>query len=296
MPLIQAGNIQLAYEESGSGEAGNVILIRGQGTQMIHWPASFYDAFAAQGFRTIRFDNRDTGLSHKFVHIGDPELNKIRKQIAAGQDFDPPYTLNDMVLDVIHLMDALNIEKAHIVGISMGGFITQVLAAKHPNRVLSMSSIMSASGNVDPQIIDALWSQRLSREAFIKEWVDYIRAFGSPKYAEGDDHSRSQAAAAYDRCYSPDGANRQILAILSAKEIDLQSLVKTISMPALVVHGENDGLIPPDRGRETADLIPNAKFKLVEGMGHDTPPKLGKLLAEIVLEHINNIGSSPDQL
>jgi len=296
MPLIQAGNIQLAYEESGSGEAGNVILIRGQGTQMIHWPASFYDAFAAQGFRTIRFDNRDTGLSHKFVHIGDPELNKIRKQIAAGQDFDPPYTLNDMVLDVIHLMDALNIEKAHIVGISMGGFITQVLAAKHPNRVLSMSSIMSASGNVDPHIIDALWSQRLSREAFIKEWVDYIRAFGSPKYAEGDDHSRSQAAAAYDRCYSPDGANRQILAILSAKEIDLQSLVKTISMPALVVHGENDGLIPPDRGRETADLIPNAKFKLVEGMGHDTPPKLGKLLAEIVLEHINNIGSSPDQL
>ena len=178
-------------------------------------------------------------------------------------------------------------------GISMGGFITQVLAAKHPNRVLSMASIMSASGNIDPQIIDALWSQRLSREAFAEEWVDYIRAFGSPKFSAGDDHSRSQAAAAFDRCYSPDGANRQILAILSAKDIDLQSLVKTISIPALVVHGENDGLIPPDRGRETADLIPNAKFVLVHGMGHDTPPKLGKPLADIVLEHIQPVGSYP---
>ena len=132
MPIIQAGNIQLAYEESGSGEAGTVILIRGQGTQMIHWPASFYNAFAEQGFRTVRFDNRDTGLSEKFDHIGDQELENIRKQIAAGDNFDPPYTLDDMVLDVIHLMDALNIEKAHIVGISMGGIITQVLAAKYP--------------------------------------------------------------------------------------------------------------------------------------------------------------------
>jgi pimeloyl-ACP methyl ester carboxylesterase len=295
MPIIQAGDIQLFYEETGSGKAGSVILIRGQGTQMIHWPESFYNAFAQKGFRTVRFDNRDTGLSDKFDHFGDPELEKIRKQIAGGDNIDPPYTLNDMVLDVTHLMDALNIEKAHIVGISMGGFITQVLAAKHPNRVLSMASIMSGSGNVDPQIIDALWAQRLSREAFIEEWVDYIRAFGSPKYAAGDDHSRSQAAAAFDRGYSPDGANRQILAILSAKDINLQSLVKTISIPALVVHGENDGLIPPEKGRETADLIPNAQFKLVQGMGHDTPPKLGELLAEIVIAHIQSVENHPSK-
>ncbi|MEN8243979.1 MAG: alpha/beta hydrolase, partial [Thermodesulfobacteriota bacterium] len=181
MAFVQAGKIQIAYDESGSGEAGAVILIRGQGTQMIHWPASFYNAFVEQGFRTVRFDNRDTGLSQKFDHIGDRELEIIRKQIVAGEGFDPPYTLDDMVLDVIHLMDALGIEKAHIVGISMGGFITQILAAKYPARVLSMTSIMSASGNVDPQIIDLLWSQRLSREAFIEEWVDYIRLFGSPK-------------------------------------------------------------------------------------------------------------------
>ena len=291
MAIIQAGNIQLAYEESGSGEAGTVILIRGQGTQLIHWPDSFYNAFAEQGFRTVRFDNRDTGLSEKFDHIGDRELEAIRKLFAAGKDFDPPYTLDDMVLDVIHLMDALNIKMAHIVGISMGGFITQVLAAKYPARILSMTSIMSHSGSVDPQIIDALWSQRLPKQAFIEEWVEYIRLFGSPKYAEGDDHSRATAAAAFDRCYSPDGANRQILAMLSARNMGLQSLVKTISVPALVVHGENDGLIPPERGRETAELIPKAKFKLVKGMGHDTPPKLGKPLAEIVIEHIQSVKS-----
>ena len=278
MAMIHVGDIQIAYEESGSGDAGTVILIRGQGTQMIHWPDTFYNAFADQGFRTIRFDNRDTGLSEKFDHIGEQALEAIRKQVAAGQSFEPPYTLEDMVLDVVHLMDALDIEKAHIVGISMGGFITQVLAAKYPARVLSMTSIMSASGGVDPQIIDLLWSQRLSKDAYIKEWVDYIRMFGSPKYAEGDDHSREIAATAYDRCYSPDGANRQILAILAAKEMDLKSLVKTITVPALVVHGENDGLIPPERGRETADLIPNATFKLVPGMGHDTPPQTGQAL------------------
>lgn len=293
MPIIQAGNIKLAYDESGSGKAGTVILIRGQGTQMIHWPNSFYDAFADQGLRTVRFDNRDTGLSEKFDHVGDRELEDMRKQVAAGEDFISPYTLDDMVLDVIHLMDALNIEKAHIVGISMGGMITQILAAKYSSRLCSMTSIMSGSGSVDPQVIDLIWSQRLSRKAYIQEWVDYIRAFGSPKYAAGDDHSRTTAAAAFDRCYSPDGANRQILAILSAKDMDLQSLVKTISIPALVVHGENDGLIPPEKGRETADLIPHAKFEMVQGMGHDTPPKLGKPLADIVLEHIQSLGNHP---
>ena len=289
MPFIQAGDIHLFYEETGSGDAGSVILIRGQGTQMIHWPESFFNAFAQQGFRTVRFDNRDTGLSEKFDHFGDQELEATRKQVAAGEDFEPPYTLEDMALDVIHLMDALDILTAHIIGISMGGFITQVVAAKHPDRILSMASVMSASGGVNPQIIDLLWSKRLSREAYIQEWVDYIRAFGSPKYAEGDDHSRATAAAAYDRCYSPDGANRQILALLAAKDMDLKSLVKTISVPALVVHGEDDGLVPPDRGKETAKLIPNARFELVEGMGHDTPPKLGKPMADIFIDHIRSV-------
>jgi pimeloyl-ACP methyl ester carboxylesterase len=143
---------------------------------------------------------------------------------------------------------------------------------------------MSGSGRVDSTLLDSLWSTRKAREAYIREWVAYIRQFGSKKYFEGDDYSRRIASAAFDRCYSPDGANRQLLAIVSGK--NTKDWVRTISVPTLVVHGADDQLIPPARGRETAELIPNATFQLIDGMGHDIPPGLGKLLAEVVLGHI----------
>jgi len=287
MGIIKTGRVEIAYETSGSGEAGVVILIRGQGTQLIHWPESFYEAFTTQGFRTIRFDNRDTGLSGKFDHIAAQELEALKRRIAAGEEIDPPYTMDDMALDVITLMDELNIATAHIAGISMGGFIAQLLAAKYPSRVLSMTSIMSGSGPVDATLIDALWSVRRSREVFIQEWVEYVRQFGSKKYFEGDDYSRRIAAAAFDRCYSPAGANRQLLAIFSRK--NTWDWVRTITVPTLVVHGAGDLLIPPAKGQETANLIPGARFQLIDGMGHDIPPGLGKPLAEIVLAHIRSV-------
>ncbi len=284
MEILQSGRTKIAYEASGSGKAGVVILIRGQGTQLIHWPASFYEAFSTRGFLTIRFDNRDTGRSSKFDRIAGRELEALKQRLAAGDDIDPPYTLDDMALDVVALMDELDIETAHIAGISMGGFIAQLLAAKYPARVLSMTSIMSGSGQVDHTLIDSLWSVPRSREEYIQEWVEYIRQFGSKQYFEGDDYSRRIAAAAFDRCYSPDGANRQLLAIFSRK--NPKEWVKSIAVPTLVVHGSDDLLISPSRGRETARLIPGATFQLIDGMGHDIPPRLGKLLAEIVLKHI----------
>ena len=290
MGIIQIGRVEIAYETSGSGEVGVVILIRGQGTQLIHWPKSFYEAFSTQGFLTIRFDNRDTGLSGKFDHIAGQELEALKRRIAAGEEIDPPYTMDDMTLDVIALMDELDIDTAHIVGMSMGGFIAQLLALKCPSRVVSMTSIMS--GSVDPTLIDALWSVPRSREAFIQEWVEYVRQYGSKKYFEGDDDSRRVAAAAFDRCYSPDGANRQLLAVFSMK--NTRDQVKTISVPTLVVHGGGDLLIPPARGREIADFIPGATFKLIDGMGHDIPPGLGKPLAEIVLAHIRSMTNQTD--
>jgi len=286
MGIIQTGRVEIAFETSGSGKAGVVILIRGQGTQLIHWPESFYEAFSTRGFRTIRFDNRDTGLSGKFDHITGRELESLKRRMVTGEKIEPPYTMDDMALDVIALMDELDIDAAHIAGISMGGFIAQLLAAKYSSRVLSMTSIMSGSGPVDPTLIDALWSVRRSREAVIQEWVEYVRQFGSKKYFAGDDYSRQIAAAAFDRCYSPDGANRQLLAIFSMK--NTRDRVKTISVPTLVVHGAGDLLIPSARGQETADLIPGAAFKLIDGMGHDIPPGLGKPLAEIVLAHIRS--------
>jgi len=286
MEILQTDRLEIAYEASGSGQAGVVILIRGQGTQLIHWPESFYETLASRGFLTIRFDNRDTGLSSKFDGIAGRELEALKQRLAAGEDIDPPYTMDDMALDVVDLMDGLGIDKAHIAGISMGGFIAQLLAAKYPSRVLSMTSIMSGSGPVDPTLIETLWSVRRTREVFIREWVEYVRQFGSKKYFAGDDHSRRLAAAAFDRCYAPDGANRQLLAIFCRK--NPREVARTVSVPTLVVHGAGDLLIPPTRGRETAELIPGAAFELIDGMGHDTPPGLGKLLAETVLAHIRS--------
>lgn len=286
MDTLIANQTEIAYEISGSGDAGTIILIRGQGTQMIHWPESFYQAFTRQGFLTIRFDNRDTGLSGKFDHISDRELKILKKLALAGKKISPPYTLYDMALDVIGLMDGLGIPSAHIVGISMGGYIAQIVAAKHASRVLSMTSIMSGSGSLDPSLLERLWLTRKSRESFIDEWVEYVQQFGSKKYFESDDHSRQQAAAAYDRCYSPDGANRQLFAIASMK--NGKELAKSITIPTLVVHGAGDMLLPPSRGRETAKLISGATFKLIDGMGHDIPPDLGKPLANVVLEHIQS--------
>jgi proline iminopeptidase len=147
-----------------------------------------------------------------------------------------------------------------------------------------MTSIMSGSGHVDLSLIDSLWTVPRSRQAYIQEWVEYIRQFGSKKYFEGDDYSRRMAAAAFDRCYSPDGANRQLLAIFSRK--NPKDWVQSISVPTLVVHGSDDSLISPSKGRETARLISGATLQLIDGMGHDIPPRLGKRLAEIVLAHI----------
>ena len=286
MSIIHTGKIEIAYEETGPRDGAAVLLVRGQGTQLIHWPEEFYNAFASAGYRTVRFDNRDTGLSSKFDQMTGQQLVDMWNRAAAGKDFQPPYTLDDMAADVIDLMDALNIDAAHIVGISMGGVISQLTAARYGQRVLSLTSVMSGSRKIDPTLIADLWAVPKPREDIIEEWVEYVRSFGSPGYEAGDEYARRQGAAAYDRCYAPEGANRQILAICAATNV--ADLIKSITVPTLVVHGADDSLIPPEYGRLTAELIPGATFKLVEGMGHDIPPALGQPLSAIIIEHIRS--------
>ena len=287
--FIDTGEMKIAYEETGPIDGTAVILIRGQGTQLIHWPEEFYNAFASAGYRTVRFDNRDAGLSSKFDQMAGQELADMWDRAASGKDFQSPYTLDDMAADVIRLMDALDIEKAHIVGISMGGVIAQLIAARYAQRALSLTSVMSGSRKIDPTLIADLWAVPKPREEVIEEWVEYVRTFGSPGYAAGDDYARRQGAAAYDRCYAPEGANRQILAICMAANV--ADSIKSISLPTLVVHGADDLLVPPEYGQLTAELIPGATFKLVEGMGHDIPPALGQPLSAIILEHIRSAES-----
>jgi pimeloyl-ACP methyl ester carboxylesterase len=168
----------------------------------------------------------------------------------------------------------------------MGGVISQLMAARHGDRVRSLTSFMSASRKIDPTLIADLWTDPKPREEAIEEWVEYMHTFGSKDMLADDDYYRQQAAGAYDRCYAPGGANRQILAICAASNVS--DLVQTISVPTLVVHGAVDQLVPPEAGRQTAELIPNSKFKLIEGMGHDIPPALGSTLSTIILDHIRS--------
>lgn len=286
MGIIDTGQLEIAYEENGPVDGKAVILIRGQGTQMVHWPEEFYKPFAAAGYRTVRFDNRDTGLSSKFDRLSGQELVHMWQQATAGKNFHPPYTLDDMVNDVIGLLDALDIDKAHVVGISMGGVIAQLITARHGNRVRSLTSVMSASRSIDPALIADLWTVPKPREQAIEEWVDYMHTFGSKAMLADDEYYRQQAAAAFDRCYAPDGANRQILAICAAGNVS--ELARSISVPTLVVHGAGDLLVPAEAGRETAQLIPGASFELIEGMGHDIPPALGQPLSTIIIDHIRS--------
>lgn len=286
MSIIDTGDIKLAYEETGPVDGTAVILIRGQGTQLIHWPEEFYNAFASAGYRTVRFDNRDTGLSSKFDQMAGQELADMWDRAASGKDFRSPYTLEDMAADVISLMDALNIDRAHMVGISMGGVIAQLTAARYGKRVLSLTSVMSASRNIDPKLIADLWAVPKSRKEAMEEWVDYMHTYGSKAFLADDEYYRQQATTAYDRCYAPDGANRQILAICATT--DVSELIKSISVPTLVVHGADDLLLPPELGQQTVELIPGARFKLVDGMGHDTPPALGQPLSSIIIDHIRS--------
>ena len=286
MGILNTGKIKIAYEENGPVDGNAVILIRGQGTQLIHWPPEFCEPFADAGYRTVRFDNRDTGLSTKFDQLSGKDLENMWMLASEGKDFHPPYTLDDMVHDVIALMNDLNISQAHIVGISMGGVISQLLAARHGDRVRSLTSVMSASRKIDPALIADLWTDPKPREEAIEEWVEYMHTFGSKDMLADDDYYRQQAADAYDRCYAPEGANRQILAICALSNVNER--VQTISVPTLVVHGAVDQLVPPEAGRETAELIPNAKFKLIEGMGHDIPPALGQPLSALIIDHIRS--------
>ncbi len=293
MTAIRANGITIEYEESGPADGPVIVLVRGLGTQLIYWPETFYAPMAAAGYRVIRFDNRDCGLSSKMDHLGDVDPAAVIKQVGAGDAVDVPYTLDDMADDIAGLLDALNIERAHIVGISLGGMITQTIAETHPDRVISMTSIMSSSGNPNlpkpsPEIMATLFSppdDAADRDGKIEDEVKSMRMTGSPGYPLSAAEARDLATRAYDRCYHPAGVKRQMAAARS--QGDRRRRLQRITRPALVVHGRDDVLILPQAGRDTAENIPDAEYVEVPGMGHDIPPALGGKLAAIVLAHID---------
>jgi pimeloyl-ACP methyl ester carboxylesterase len=275
MPAITANRIRIAYEEFGDPRATPMLLIMGLGAQMILWRDDFCETLASRGYRVIRFDNRDAGESTWMDDLGIPDVLGILTAVATRQPVQAPYLLRDMAGDAAGLLAALDIERAHVVGASMGGMIAQTLALDAPARVRSLTSIMSSTGNPDlpqprPDAMAVLLTPPPSdREGAIERGVEVFRTIGSPGFPFDEVEIRSLAARTYDRGFNPAGTARQLVAILaSGSRVDR---LRDLRLPALVIHGTEDPLVPFPAGQDTAAAIPGAALLAIEGMGHDMP-------------------------
>ena len=290
MPKATANGIEIHYEEHGDPNAPPMLLIMGFGAQLTLWPDELVEALAGHGFRVIRYDNRDIGLSHKFDGVKAPGLVKLTLLSKIGLKPKVPYTLADMADDGAGLLDALGIDKAHIVGASMGGMIAQHLAARHADKCLSLTSIFSTTGNpklppARPEAMKALVTRPRSTEekVLVDHGVMLARTIGSPGYPAEEERLRERTAASVRRSFYPEGPTRHLSAIVA--DGDRRPMLKRISVPTLVLHGEDDPLVPCEGGRDTAASIPGAKLKTIPGWGHDLPLELVDELAATIADH-----------
>ena len=273
--LARANGIDLCYEIFGAADAEPLLLIMGLGAQMILWDDDFCRQLAARGFRVIRFDNRDIGKSGKLTggkRLGPLELLKLRFlniPVAA------PYRLHDMALDVIGLLDALGIKSAHLVGASMGGMIAQEVAISFPQRVRSLTSIMSTTGNpkLPPPTREAaavlMAPPPKTREEYLERFAQTWKILRAGSFPQDEALDRSRAERTFERGLNPAGVARQLRAILASGS--RKQRLASVKTPTLVIHGTVDPLVPPEGGKDTAASIPGAKLLMIEGMGHALP-------------------------
>jgi pimeloyl-ACP methyl ester carboxylesterase len=288
MPAIRANGITIEYEEIGDPRAPAIVLIMGLRMQLITWPDAFCHGLADRGFRVIRFDNRDVGHSTKFHTENAVSRAFSLVRLMAGGHFSPPYTLHDMAADTIGVLDALAIERAHIIGASMGGMIGQIVAAQHPNRVRSLVSIMSSSG--DPtlphgsaHLLQSMLMPALTHEQAIRRSVEAIRAIGSPGFPVAYEELHAKVVRGFERSHYPPAMLHHILAIAACGS--RVELLRRIKAPTLVIHGADDPLVPVAAGKSTAQHIPGARLQIISGMGHDLPSALLPMLVSVIAEH-----------
>ena len=274
-----ANGIRLCYQEMGDPDGEPLLMVMGLATQMIAWDEELCGLLAERGFRVVRFDNRDIGRSTKLKSAGLP--GKLDLLVGRGK---PPYLLRDMAADTFGLMDHLGIASAHLVGASMGGMIVQTAAIEQPERVRSLTSIMSTTGSRrvgHPSYRTfglLLGKPPREREAAIERVIKTFKTIGSPGYPFDEVRVRELAGRSFDRGHNPAGIARQLHAITASG--DRTSKLRKVELPALVIHGKNDVLVNPSGGRATAKAIPGARLRLVEGMGHDLPRALWPTFAE----------------
>jgi len=291
MPHITANGIEIYVETHGEPSGTPLLIVRGLGSQVIHWPRAMLDRLVARGFFVIAPDNRDAGLSQKFDDFGPIDEDELVRQIEQGLPIDAPYDVAAFVDDHCGVLDHFGIDKAHIFGISMGGMIVQTMAALRPERVLTMTTVMSRSGNPDiplgtPEVRALLLAQPEdpdNRESVIAFTLECDRAWGSPGYPFDKAERADLIGRAYDRCWTPEGVKRQYAAVRASGS--RVAMLKTIVAPTLVVHGLDDALLQPDHGRDTAKNISGARLVEVPGMGHDLEGDLSPMMADLVARH-----------
>ena len=291
MPTVQANGVDIYYEENGPADAPVILLVMGLGTQMIAWPEEFIAGLVTSGYRVIHYDNRDIGLSQHMDGAAAGNLIWAMFASRVGLPLKTAYTLNDMAADGVALLDALGISKAHIVGASMGGMIVQLIAATYPDRVLSMTSVMSTSGapglpGPAPEVRKRLMAPRPSnpsRDQAIAMGADAIKQISYPDPARPADAFETAAARAFDRNYYPIGMKRQLLAIIA--DGSRVSRLKTITVPTLVIHGGADPLVPVAGSQDIARHVPGARLEIIDEMGHDLPPSQVPAMVQLIAGH-----------
>ncbi len=288
MPRARSNGIEIEYETIGEGEP--LLLIMGLGAQLVLWPNEFCERLADRGFRVIRFDNRDVGLSTKLHDMEKPRVKRLIVRALLGLPIEAPYTLLDMADDTTGLLDALELRDAHVVGVSMGGMIAQTMSIVHQSRVRSMTSIMSGPGNrltvlggKPSAMLTLLKRPPKTREEAVEREIEFFTTCGGSGYEPDLDLLREQAERAWDRGPNPPGFARHIAAILSTG--DRTAALRFVRAPTLVIHGDEDALIRPVAGRATARAIPGASLRMMPGMGHALPRGLWPRIIDEIATH-----------
>ena len=274
MPETHHGDVEIHYETFGDPDRPTLLLVNGLGSQCINYSTEWCEMFAAEGYHVVRFDNRDVGLSAKLP--------------------DVDYTLADMAGDAIAVLDAVGADRAHVMGCSMGGMIVQRLAIDHPERLHSVTSVMSRTGepgfgdSSEEALAILMTPPPAERTAYIERQVEAHRVYGSKPEWLDEDAIRRRAATSYDRCFYPEGIVRQMMAV--GRDGSRGEQLAGVDLPVLVIHGSRDTLIDPSGGRRTAELIPGARFVEIEGMGHDYPTAVWRQWVDVWAEFARGVG------
>jgi len=285
----RANGIELCWDSFGAVGAPPLLLIMGLAAQMIAWPDDFCARIAERGFRVIRFDNRDIGLSTRFDAAGVPDIGAAMTAALQGKPVDAPYRLTDMAADAFGLLDALGTGRAHVVGASMGGAIAQTMAIERPERLLTLTSVMATTGEPGlppptPEAMGVLLKPPVTTlDGYIRSYVETWKVLRAGSFPEDEALDRERAEAVFARGLNPAGVARQLAAILASGS--RKAALRSVRVPTLVLHGDADPLVPLACGVDTAESIPGARLVVIPGMGHALPISFWKRIVEEIATH-----------